>query len=257
MRTSSLTIRIPVAATAMAFGAVMAVYQPAAAQTPRPCDVPLDRVNDGVLPPSDDLYCMQLTPAPGVDGSATVELGRIPGPFTVAVTPGGHHRYRAVVTMEGVPNAVTFGGEGYVAWVADATLFPEERLGVVRPGTTTLPEISMDKFLVIVTAEADTTAAERSGRILFRAQSPSARMQPADLFEFAMGSLPEGGRVDPRGRSGGGAERADAGMMPGMTMPGDSSGWLLPPMPEGVGMLPRMMALRPPVAPLRPGDLLP
>jgi len=46
-------------------------------------------------------------------------------------------------------------------------------------------------------------------------------------------------------------------MMPGMTMPGDSSGWLLPPMPEGVGMLPRMMALRPPVAPLRPGDLLP
>jgi FtsP/CotA-like multicopper oxidase with cupredoxin domain len=36
---------------------------------------------------------------------------------------------------------------------------------------------------------------------------------------------------------------------------GATSGWVLPPMPEGVAMLPRMMALRPDVAPLEPGAL--
>ncbi len=223
----------------------------------------MGRANDGVLPPSDDLYCMELTPAPGVEGAATVELGRIPGPFTVAVTSEGHHRYRPRLTLEDVPESETYGGEGFVAWVADATLFPEERLGVVGPGTTTLPEISMDKFLVIVTAEADTSAEERSGRILFRAQSPSARMQPADLFEFAMGSMPGGGVNRPGmggDAPGGTAAAMTGGMAHDMThaspVAQDPSGWLLPPMPAGVGMLPRMMSLRPPVGPLRPGDLL-
>jgi FtsP/CotA-like multicopper oxidase with cupredoxin domain len=243
---------------AIAAGWTMACATPSEAPPlPRPCDATLGRPNDGALAPSADLYCMQLTPAPGVEGSATVELGRIPGPFTVAVTPEGHHRYRAHLTLEDVPEPETVGGEGLVAWVADATLFPEERLGVVRPGTTELGEISMDKFLVIVTAEADTTAAERSGRILFRATSPSARMQPADLFEFAMGSLPGGGEMESgMGEDPGGAMEG-AGMAGGMAMGPDPSGWLLPPMPEGVGMLPRMMTLRPSVGPLEPGDLLP
>ena len=38
------------------------------------------------LAPSRDLYCIELVAAPGVEGAAgTVELGQVPGPFTVAV----------------------------------------------------------------------------------------------------------------------------------------------------------------------------
>lgn len=236
--------------------------------TPRPCDGALGLPNDGILPPSADLYCLPLMPAPGVEGSITVELSRPAGPFTVSVTPDGHHRYEPLVTVTGA--RLEEGEEALVAWAADVTLYPEERLGVVSEGTTRLPEIARDKFLIIVTAEADSAATERSGRILFRAQSASARMQPADLYEFSLGSLPGGGSMSMDDGMGGeevagdetageatpgpgvaGPEVAGAGMA---GMAGDSE-WLLPPMPEGVGMLPRMMTLRPSVGPLLPGEL--
>ena len=39
---------------------------------------------------STDLYCIELVAAPGAEGAAgTVELGQVPGPFTVAVTAEG------------------------------------------------------------------------------------------------------------------------------------------------------------------------
>ncbi|HEU4523631.1 MAG TPA: hypothetical protein VFR62_01335, partial [Gemmatimonadales bacterium] len=51
---------------------------PLAAQQ-RPCEAP------GPLAPSRDLYCIELVAAPGAEGAAgTVELGQVPGPFTVA-----------------------------------------------------------------------------------------------------------------------------------------------------------------------------
>ncbi|HSM05716.1 MAG TPA: hypothetical protein VK858_13960, partial [Longimicrobiales bacterium] len=241
-------------------GALAILNGPLAAQTPsgvapapRPCDALLDRPNDGGLAPSADLYCLPLSPVPGVEGQAVVELGRPVGPFSVSVTRDGRHRYATQLSLSGVPSAEEVEGvQGYVAWVAGPTLFPEYRLGTVRPGTTRLAEITLDKFLVIVSAEPDTTATERSGRILFRADSPSSRMQPADVIEFALGAMP--GALAP------GRPAPMAGMEEpmedhgAMAMP-DSSGWILPPMPRGLGMLPRMMDLRPQVRPLMPGDL--
>ncbi len=214
-----------------------------------------------MLPPSADLYCLPLLAAPGVEGRAVVELNRPAGPFTVAVSPDGAHRYAPSLSLIDVPTPA--GYEGMVAWVADPTLYPERRLGVVGEGTTRLPEIEMDKFLVLVTAEPDTSAQERAGRILFRAQSPSTRMQPADLYEFALGSLPGGGdrlsagdpqEADPSAATGEHSGH-DMGAMGGMHAERDPSGWVLPPMPEGVAMLPRMMTLRPVVGPMEPGAL--
>src|SRR5919197_4052147 len=52
----------------------------AGAQTPL-CDGPAPP-----LAPSRDLYCIELIAAPGIEGaSGRVELGRIPGPFAIAV----------------------------------------------------------------------------------------------------------------------------------------------------------------------------
>lgn len=60
---------------------------PAAAQQ-RPCD------NPSPVGPSRDLYCIELIPAPGITGvSGRVELGHIPGPFTIAVGADGRPRY--------------------------------------------------------------------------------------------------------------------------------------------------------------------
>src|ERR671910_637445 len=68
----------------------------AAAQ--RPCDAPAP------LGPSRDLYCIELVPAPGIDGaSGLVELGHAPGPFTVAVTADGRPRYQLTALLSGLP----------------------------------------------------------------------------------------------------------------------------------------------------------
>ena len=55
----------------------------------RPCHGP------DSLGPSRDLYCIELIAAPGAEGArGTVELGHVPGPFTVAVTAAGLPRHR-------------------------------------------------------------------------------------------------------------------------------------------------------------------
>ena len=64
----------------------------------RPCDPPAP------LAPSRDLYCIELVAAPGLDGAAgTVELGQVPGPFTVAVTAEGFPRHRLTLDAWGLP----------------------------------------------------------------------------------------------------------------------------------------------------------
>ena len=67
----------------LALLAWLAAAVPSAAAQ-RPCDPSTP------LGPSRDLYCIELVPAPGIDGaSGLVELGHVPGPFTVAVTADG------------------------------------------------------------------------------------------------------------------------------------------------------------------------
>src|SRR4029453_10447204 len=117
---------------------------------------------DSALSTSRDLYCIELVPAVGIRaGSGRVELGRAPGPFTVDVSPDGHLRYTPAVTLSGLPRPASLGRyAAFVAWVASPTMDVIQRLGAVDNGRNVLPAISLDKFIVLLTAEGAAPATE-------------------------------------------------------------------------------------------------
>jgi hypothetical protein len=179
--------------------------------------------------PSGDLYCIPLHPAAGLDGArGTATLDWIPGPFTVAVTPDGRHRYALTLTVEGLPEPATLGPYShYVAWAVTPVFDTVVRLGRITNGRTTLGEISLDRFLVLVSAEASATPPERTGRLVLRGESASNRMRPPDVTEFVIGAAPRGS-----------PDHAHHGEP-------DSLGWTMVPMPADLQMLPREMLFRP------------
>jgi FtsP/CotA-like multicopper oxidase with cupredoxin domain len=205
------------------------------APMPRPCDA------DSVLGPSRDLYCMELIAAPGVKGvSGRVELGYVPGPFTVAVGPDGRTRFRLRLLVEGLPAPDSFrDARVYVAWITPPTMDSVVRLGAVRNGETMLGDIDLEKFNLLVTAERSARAAQPKGQVVLRGQSPTTRLFPPDLLQFAIGTVPPGQEA-----------RHTHGSA-------DSAGlrWTHVPMPPRITMLPAEMALAPAVAPwLPPAD---
>src|SRR6185312_4922952 len=206
---------------------------PAAAQQ-RPCDAP------DPLGPSRDLYCMELVPAPGIVGvSGRVELGHIPGPFTIAVTPDGRLRYRPIISLAGLPSPQSLGKfRTYVAWVAPPTMYPVLKLGEVKNGTVALPGVDLEKFTILVTAEPNRFAEHPSSRLVLRGQSPSTRLFPPDLYEFSIGSMGTAPGSDHRQHH---EMAADSGTR-----------WTMVPMPRGLTMLPAEMALRPDASPYLP-----
>jgi FtsP/CotA-like multicopper oxidase with cupredoxin domain len=189
---------------------------------------------------SRDLYCIELVPAVGIRaGSGRVELGRSPGPFTVDVTADGHLRYSPAFTLTGLPQPSSLGPyAAYVAWVASPAMERVERLGVVFNGRTVLPAITLDKFFILITAEASAATQEMRGRMVLRGMSPSTRLQPPDLMQFALGATRED--------SAGHAHHAPP------ASPGDSLRWTTVPMPAGISMLSAEMNLRPNAAPYLP-----
>ena len=216
-------------------GLVASVSSPLGAQSSF-CDGP-----EPPLAPSRDLYCIELVPAVGIrTGSGRVELGRAPGPFTVDATADGQLRYTPSLTLSGLPTPSSLGRYSvYVAWVATPTMDRVSRLGVVANGRTILPAVALDKFTIFITAEASAAVADMRGRLVLRGMSPSTRLQPPDLMQFALGASREGAA----GHAGHDADTAGAS---------DSLRWTMVPMPPGVSMLPAEMTLRPNAAPYLP-----
>lgn len=200
--------------------------------------------------PSADLYCLHLVAAPrapaGVRGHVALDIA--PGPFTVAVTRDGIHRYRPRVVLEGLPSpsALAPGATAWVAWVTTPRYGTWVRLGAVGNGTTTLPEIAFNQFIVVITAEAHADAADRSGPVVLRGGSPSTRMSPPDFMEFATGVI--GMTADELATQEHAAHGGAAVRDPTDT----ATRWTTVPMPEGFAMLPAEMALRPGVGAQRP-----
>ena len=217
-----------------------------AAAQPALCDGPA-----APLAPSRDLYCLALLPAAGVAGATGhVELGRPAGPFTVAVTAEGRLVYAPTLVAAGLPDPATLGGYAtYVAWAATPVMHPVVRLGPVANGRTRLPPISLDKFIILVTAEPSAAVSEPTGRIVLRGASPSTRLQPPDLIQFVVGAARD--TAGARGAGGHHAHGAGADTLPA---PGDSARWTTVPMPAGLTMLPAEMALRPGVSPYLPRE---
>ena len=214
---------------------------PASAQD-RPCDD-----SPAALAPSRDLYCIELTAPPGIRGvSGRVELGRIPGPFTIAVSADGSLLHQPVVTLAGLPSPASLGAfTTYVAWLATPVMHPITRLGEVRNGRNVLATIGIEKFIVLISAEGSPNADEPHGKLVLRGQSPATRLQPPDVLQFAFGaSALESDSAHNE------SEHA-AHMAPAPPL-GAKIAWTTVPMPAGLQMLPAEMALRPGVEPYLP-----
>jgi FtsP/CotA-like multicopper oxidase with cupredoxin domain len=194
------------------------------------------------LAPSRDLYCIELIPAPRIVGaSGRVELLMRPGPFTVDVAASGVLRFSPMITLEGLPAPASLGPYfTYVAWVATPVMDPVLRLGEVRNGRAKLPEIDLDKFIILITAEPSANVTSPTGPFVLRGASPSTRLQPADLMQFTIGATREA-ESHPM-------EHVHAAP----NAPRDSARWTTVPMPPNIPMLPVEMTLRPRVAPYLP-----
>ena len=203
------------------------------------------------LSPSRDLYCLFLAARPGLGHlSGHLELRTPHSPFGVAVTAAGNHVYEGVLTLDGLPKPRTLGDYDHiVAWLATPLFDTVISLGPMANGTRSIGRIGLNKFMILVTAEARPDASDWKGRLLLRASSPSSRMSPPDMQEFILGATGTGG--------GGGetAEMAMAGHRHGaMAGAARSPGWPHPTMPPGLTMFPALMALDPPTAtPFLPG----
>ncbi len=176
-----------------------------------------------------DLYCIELIHAPDYPGAAGyVELTPPSSPFGVPVTVDGHHRFELTFHVDGLPDPATLGDySGYVAWATTPRLRPVVNLGPVANGRTTVGPVDLDKFMLLVTAEANPDGPAWDGRIVLRGTSAGMRMEPEDLL-------------------------AVTGMVGGADLPPPARGWTRPPMHPSVAMMPGVGRLTPPVDPFLP-----
>lgn len=240
-----------VAAIHVLFGTVL--FAASAAHAQRPCDV-----SPAPNGPSRDLYCIELVPAPGVAGaSGRVELAYLPNPFTVAALVDGRLQYQPVVHLGDLPSPASLGPfTRYVAWISTATMDSVARLGTVTEGTTSLPPIDLEKFVILVTAEPSGDGAAPRGRIVLRGQSPSTRLQPPEIVQLALGAMVDSGASAPAVDH---AAHGAHGTTAEIRARGAPASWTSVPMMPGLQMLAAEMALRPQVSPWLPtwSDALP
>ena len=99
-------------------------------------------------------------------------------PFGIAVTQDGRASYDVQITASGLPEPATLGEyRAYVAWATSTDLSTWVRLGAVHNGTTTVGHAEMNKFLLVITAEADTAPAAHAGPTVLHGNSPRGWLQ--------------------------------------------------------------------------------
>jgi hypothetical protein len=114
--------------------------------------------------------------APTATGSARLVYAS--SPFGIAVTVDGRSRYDIQITADNLPVPSSLGSfTTYVAWAATPDLATWVRLGTVRNGTSTVGQVSLNKFLLVITAEADSTPAQHKGPTVLHGTSPSGWLQ--------------------------------------------------------------------------------
>jgi len=175
--------------------------------------------------PSAALNCMTLVPSPDFpQARGTIQLQPVPSPFGVTVHADGTPRQRLIATFSGLRSARSLGSDTvFVAWASTLSLDSVVKLGVVRNGRLDLGEMSLPQFRVLVSAERSAEVRERTGRLVLRGTSPSARLMAHR--DVVQPSAP-------------GALRDDAsppvGHMPAMhDAPNAADAWRMPPLPAG------------------------
>ena len=123
-----------------------------------------------------DIPLFATPKAPAAQGHARLVFAS--SPFGVAVTQDGHASYDVQVTASGLPDPSSLGDyRAYVAWAASTDLAAWVRLGAVRNGTTTVGQAEMNKFLLVITAEADSAPSAHAGPTVLHGTSPSGSLQ--------------------------------------------------------------------------------
>ena len=207
------------------------------ASTDEPCE-------QGVLTEAGypNIYCFELIATPAARGaSGTVGLLKKESPFTVTVSVDGVHEYRVQLNLEGLPEPQAFGPYStYMAWIMTPQLRQVAKLGPVGNGSQITGEVSLNKYIVMISAEESSNVDVREGPLILRARSPSSMMEAHDLAILSPVAVLRGSD--------------DAHMHH------DDSGWRMPPMHPQVGLAPGMSRLRPdgdPYAPGPPNDSIP
>ncbi|WP_412063123.1 hypothetical protein [Rubrivirga sp. IMCC45206] len=132
-------------------------------------------VGDPEPPP---YYAIDLKTTRRVPGSerasGVVGVAFKASPFGVALSPAGEYLYTLDVAISDLAPAPT---GAYVVWVTTPDLSRVEKIGVLDDGHRIRGEVAWNKFLVVVSHEAEPQAATRwSGPIVLRGLSRSGRM---------------------------------------------------------------------------------
>jgi len=123
-----------------------------------------------------DIPLFNTPKAPAASGTARLVFA--PSPFGVAVTADGRASYDVQVTASGLPAPSTLGAySAYVAWATSTDLGKWHRLGTVTNGSSTVGHVEMNKFLFVITAEADTAPPAHAGPTVLHGTSPSGWLQ--------------------------------------------------------------------------------
>jgi hypothetical protein len=123
-----------------------------------------------------DIMLRSTSAAPTAKGTARLQFAS--SPFGVAVTADGRASYDVRFVLSGLPEPSTLGAfTSYVAWMASTDLKTWRRLGTVRNGTSIVGQAELNKFLLVITAEADSMATGRKGPTILHGPSPSTWLQ--------------------------------------------------------------------------------
>ena len=123
-----------------------------------------------------DIPLFSTPKAPAAQGGARLVFAA--SPFGIAVTADGRSRYDVQVRATGLPAPSSLGGyTAYVAWEVTPDLTTWVRLGTITNGTSTVGQADVNKFLFVITAEADSTSTAHAGPTVLHGTSPSGWLQ--------------------------------------------------------------------------------
>ncbi|MDQ2664387.1 MAG: hypothetical protein M3Z05_00070 [Gemmatimonadota bacterium] len=123
-----------------------------------------------------DIPLFGTTKAPAAAGHARLVYAE--SPFGVAVTADGRTIYDVQVDASGLPAPSTLGAYStYIAWATTTDLSRWDRLGPITNGRVTVGHATLNKFLLVITAEANATVTAHAGPTVLHGTSPSGWLQ--------------------------------------------------------------------------------